>query len=67
MVLTIISLGRPSQVGRSRRRTFSPVSLESGLALLFLLCSKREYFEDVRDFYQRTAGNGRAVIFTADQ
>lgn len=26
-----------------------------------------EYFEAVRDFYQRMAGKGRAVIFTADQ
>jgi hypothetical protein len=25
------------------------------------------YFEEVRDFYRRMAGNGRAVIFTADQ
>lgn len=26
-----------------------------------------EYFEDVRDFYRRMAGNGRAVLFTASQ
>ncbi len=26
-----------------------------------------DYFEDVRDFFARMAGNGRAVIFTADQ
>ena len=26
-----------------------------------------EYFEMLRDFFERMAGNGRAVIFTADQ
>ena len=26
-----------------------------------------EYFNEVRDFFKRMAGNGRTVIFTADQ
>ena len=26
-----------------------------------------EYFEMLRDFFERMSGNGRAVIFTADQ
>jgi hypothetical protein len=26
-----------------------------------------EYFQEVRDFFRRMAGNGRSIIFTADQ